>query len=162
VEFESDCANLVQMTVGLGMDRSVILAVVMDIKDIMGRRSSTLVRKIWREQNRIAHNLANYALKSRSSRVSFSIVPLCIRDLVLNDRYHCRFRSILLNKDGFLLKKILIGYSLASLVSVRFPEGVKFLVGLKNPRLLPCQNTDERPGLGHSYRAMVPRCKSRI
>jgi hypothetical protein len=106
VEFESDCANLVQMTVGLGMDRSVILAVVMDIKDIMGRRSSTLVRKIWREQNRIAHNLANYALKSRSSRVSFSIVPLCIRDLVLNDRYHCRFRSILLNKDGFLLKKI--------------------------------------------------------
>jgi hypothetical protein len=35
VEFKSDCANLVQMTADLGMDRSVILAVVTDIKDIL-------------------------------------------------------------------------------------------------------------------------------
>jgi hypothetical protein len=73
-----------------GIDRSVISAVTMDIKEILARRSSSLVWKIWREQNRIAHNLANYALKSRTSKVSFSFVLLCIQDLVLNDRYWCR------------------------------------------------------------------------
>jgi hypothetical protein len=89
VEFESDCANLVQMVADPSMDRSAILAVIIDIKEILARRPLSLVWKIWREQNRITHNLANYALKSRMCKVSFSFVPLCIQDLVLNDRYRC-------------------------------------------------------------------------
>jgi hypothetical protein len=38
VEFESDCANLVQMVADPSMDRSAILAMIIDIKEILARR----------------------------------------------------------------------------------------------------------------------------
>jgi hypothetical protein len=90
VVFESDCANLVQKMESKGMDRSVISAMIMDIKQGMASHASCTVRKIWREQNKIAHNLAKFALKTRRSQVSFSVVPPCIQDLVLFDRIHCQ------------------------------------------------------------------------
>jgi hypothetical protein len=52
-----------------------------------------MVQKTRREQNGIAHNLARFALKSRSSQISFSFVPLCIQDLVLSDRYRCMIQT---------------------------------------------------------------------
>jgi hypothetical protein len=89
VELEFDCANLVDKVESMGMDCSVISALIMDIKEVMAKRALCTVWKIWREQNQIAHNLAKFALKSRSSQVSFSFVPLCIQDLVFNDRFRC-------------------------------------------------------------------------
>jgi hypothetical protein len=89
VELEFDCANLVDKVESMGMDCSVISALIMDIKEVMAKRALCTVWKIRREQNQIAHNLAKFALKSRSSQVSFSFVPLCIQDLVFNDRFRC-------------------------------------------------------------------------
>jgi ribonuclease HI len=87
---ESDCVNIVVKIQSCEKDCSLLSAVNTDIKEDMVRRGSCRVQKIWREQNRIAHNLAYYALKSRSSQVSFSFVLLCVRDLVYNDQVQCR------------------------------------------------------------------------
>jgi hypothetical protein len=90
VVYESDCANLVHKVESKGMDRSVNSAVIMDIKQGLASRTSYTVRKIWMEQNKIAHNLAKFALKTRRSQVSFAVVPPCIQDLVVFDRIRCR------------------------------------------------------------------------
>jgi ribonuclease HI len=82
---ESDCANIITKVQSCEEDCSLLSAVITDINEIMVRRGACWVQKIWREQNMIAHNLGQYALKSRSSQVSFFFVPLCIRDLVYND-----------------------------------------------------------------------------
>jgi hypothetical protein len=71
-------------------DRSVIAAIIHDIKEAMGRRQQCSMKKICRHQNQIAHNLAQYGIKSRSSKVSFSSVPFCIQDLICNERHSCR------------------------------------------------------------------------
>lgn len=42
--------------------------------------------KVGREQNKITHGLAQLACRLTQSRVSFSVVPDCIQDLVLEDR----------------------------------------------------------------------------
>jgi ribonuclease HI len=86
---ESDSANLIQKVQSKGLDKSAIAAVIMDIKQKMEPRHQCSVHKIWREQNKIAHNLARFALKARTSQVSFSVVPPCIQDLVLMDRIRC-------------------------------------------------------------------------
>jgi hypothetical protein len=89
VELELDCANVVTKVNNNSRDRSVISAIICDIKKGMMTRGACLLRKIWREQNRTAHNLAQFALKSSTSRVSYFFVPFCILDLVYNDRYRC-------------------------------------------------------------------------
>jgi hypothetical protein len=90
VELETDYANIVMKIQRNTRDCSVLLAIVGFIKEGMTRRRACQIQKIWRDHNRIAHNLAHYALKSRCSRVSFSFVPLCIQDLVYNDRFRCQ------------------------------------------------------------------------
>jgi hypothetical protein len=74
VDLESDCANLVTKVNNNSRDQSVISAIICDIKEGMTTRGACLLRKIWREQNRTAHNLAQFALKSRSSQISYSFV----------------------------------------------------------------------------------------
>jgi hypothetical protein len=70
-------------------DGSVIAAIIYDIKEAMGRPQQCSVKKIHRQQNQIVHNLAQYAIKSCSSKVSFSSVPFCIQDLICNERQLC-------------------------------------------------------------------------
>jgi hypothetical protein len=65
-------------------DGSVIAAIIYDIKEAI-----CSVKKIHRQQNQIVHNLAQYAIKSCSSKVSFSSVPFCIQDLICNERQLC-------------------------------------------------------------------------
>jgi ribonuclease HI len=106
VEFETDCADLVRKVEGKGRDCSMISALILDIQEIMAKRVSCKVRKIWREQNMIVHNLAQFPSKPRTSQVvSFSFVPLCIQDLVLNDRSAVGTRLVLFNKGGILPHK---------------------------------------------------------
>jgi ribonuclease HI len=62
------------------LDRSEISGIISDIKEEVAKRQSCTVLKIWREQNKIAHNLAQFAIKSRTSKASFSFVPLCIQE----------------------------------------------------------------------------------
>jgi hypothetical protein len=69
VILDSDCANLILKVEGRDLDRSVLVAVIKDIKQGLSSRGACSVRKIWREENRIAHNLAKVALKSQSSEV---------------------------------------------------------------------------------------------
>jgi hypothetical protein len=57
----------------------MISALILDIRKLWLRESRARFGKIWREPNEIAHNLAQLA----------SYVPLCIQDLVLNERYRC-------------------------------------------------------------------------
>jgi ribonuclease HI len=91
IEIESDCTNLVEKVLSSSKDRSVYAVVIGDIKAGMALCDACLLRKIWREQNGIAHNLAKFAFKTHSMHLLFDFVPLCIQDLMLNDRYHCRY-----------------------------------------------------------------------
>jgi hypothetical protein len=90
VVLETDCSSLTSKLNGGVMDRSVTSALVLDIKEAMERRLSCSILKIERDQNRIAHNLAHFALKTHSSKPSFSFVSPCIQDLVYIDRSRCR------------------------------------------------------------------------
>jgi hypothetical protein len=58
VVFETDCAELVWKVEGMSRDCSMISALIGDIQEIVAKRGQCKVRKIWREQNMIAHNLA--------------------------------------------------------------------------------------------------------
>jgi hypothetical protein len=87
---EFDCANLILKVESRDLDCSILLAIIKDIKHDLVSRCACLVHKIWREGNKIVHNLAKNALKSRSSQVSSVIVPPCIQDLVLYDRTRCQ------------------------------------------------------------------------
>jgi hypothetical protein len=64
VHVESGCANIVEKVENGEGDCSVISAVLMDIKREMVQRGSCKVKKIWREENQIAHNLAKFAFKN--------------------------------------------------------------------------------------------------
>jgi hypothetical protein len=68
IELESDCANLVSKVQSINTDRSVLSPIINDIKGGMLSRGACTLRKIWREQNGITHNLAKFALKSLSSQ----------------------------------------------------------------------------------------------
>jgi hypothetical protein len=72
------------------IDRSTTSPLVMDIKEAMDMRFECSIVKIERDRNKIAHNLAHNALKTSSSKASFSLVPPCIQDLVYNDRSRCQ------------------------------------------------------------------------
>jgi hypothetical protein len=77
------------------VDRSESAALIADIKVAIRNRRSCVVVKVGRDQNDAAHKLAHHALLSRSSKSSFSFVPECIQDLVLNDRIRCQNPGIL-------------------------------------------------------------------
>jgi hypothetical protein len=93
VEFEPACESLITNVTSEDRDSSVISTLILDIKEFVDARESCKFRKIWKEHNRITHNLAQFALKSSSSCISFSSILLCIQDLVLSDRYRYRCRS---------------------------------------------------------------------
>jgi hypothetical protein len=91
VTIETDCSNIVTKVQSTGRDCSTLSSpIICDIKEIIGGQGDCQVQKVWREQNQIAHNLAKFSLKSRSSRVSTSVVPFCIQELVYCDRFQCR------------------------------------------------------------------------
>jgi ribonuclease HI len=87
VLIETDCATVVEKVNNPATDRSIIAPIISDIKIEASRRQVCRVIKTGRDQNRIAHNLAQFAMRTQSSKVSFSFVPNCIHDLVCNDRF---------------------------------------------------------------------------
>jgi hypothetical protein len=89
VDLETDCATVVTKVRSNDRDCSVISSIIGDIKEIMWSHGTCRIQKVWRVQNCIAHNLAQFALRSRTSRVSLSVISLCIQDLVYNDHSRC-------------------------------------------------------------------------
>nr|CAB3502844.1 unnamed protein product [Digitaria exilis] len=68
------------------LDRSMVVSLVHAIREEGSRLIDLLVVKCRREQNKVTHELAQLAIRSNHSRVSFSFVPGCIQDLVLSER----------------------------------------------------------------------------
>jgi hypothetical protein len=58
VEFEPDCESLIMNVTSEDRDSSVISMLILDIKEFVDAQESYKVRKIWKEHNRITHNLA--------------------------------------------------------------------------------------------------------
>jgi hypothetical protein len=108
VVVETDCSNRVSKVFAGIIDRSATSPLVMDIKEAMDRRFECSILKIGRDPNKIAHNLIHNALKTNSSKASFSLVPPRIQDLVYNDRSRCWgvSRYNVINGDFSLAKNI--------------------------------------------------------
>ena len=87
---ETDCASVAGKIKSNSVDKSLTSAVISNVKEEMARRHVCSVHKISRDQNKIAHVLAQFAVKSRTSKASFSFVPTCIQELVYQDRQRCR------------------------------------------------------------------------
>jgi hypothetical protein len=95
VVVETDCATIVSKAQCDARDYSGTSAIIGDLKEAMAQHGDCRIQKVRREQNRIAHNLVKFALKSRSSSMSFSVVPFCIQDLVSPDRSRYRTSDVL-------------------------------------------------------------------
>jgi ribonuclease HI len=87
---ETDCASVVEKANMKQADRSLISAVIHDIITEGGQRQSFRIYKGSREQNVVAHSLAQLAIRSRRSVVSFSFVPECVQKYVMLDRLAAR------------------------------------------------------------------------
>jgi hypothetical protein len=82
---EFDYAALVTKLNSSHQDRSIVASLNSDIKDEISQRSRISIVKIPRVKNRVAHDLAHFALISNRSQVSFSFILSCIQDLVANE-----------------------------------------------------------------------------
>jgi ribonuclease HI len=83
---ESDCSLLVEKINKKAMDRSVTAGLIQEIKQEFSTWRSPKVLKIGRDQNSTAHELAQHAVRSGSSQVSFSFIPSCIQEIILKEK----------------------------------------------------------------------------
>lgn len=88
VLLESDCASVVAKVLATE-DRSLVGAIIKDVKWEAALYPGFEMVKVERKQNRVAHELAQVACRLSQSRVSFSCVPDCVQDLVLSERLFC-------------------------------------------------------------------------
>ena len=83
---ESDCATVLEKIKSNNHDRSLISGLIHDIKLESSLRGWFNTSKISRGHNQIAHALAQIAMRSRQSKISFAFVPVSVRESVLVDR----------------------------------------------------------------------------
>ncbi|TVU49286.1 hypothetical protein EJB05_00593, partial [Eragrostis curvula] len=83
---ESDAALVVAKLKTDAPDRSLIAGLISDIREECRQLAEIEVCKIGRKQNAVAHSLAQLACRLGESRVSFSQVPDCIKDLIVAER----------------------------------------------------------------------------
>ncbi|TVU23717.1 hypothetical protein EJB05_26096, partial [Eragrostis curvula] len=79
---EADCLTVVEKINMNVPDRSIISHIISDIRSEMLQFRGFSVCKIGREQHKVAHKLAQWAIKSSSSRVSFVRYPECMSSLI--------------------------------------------------------------------------------
>ncbi|TVU21275.1 hypothetical protein EJB05_30902, partial [Eragrostis curvula] len=79
---ESDCSAVVEKVNMKTPDRSIVSAIIGDIQSEMWQFRAFRVCKVRREQNKVAHELAQWAIKSSSSKVSFVNFPECVESLI--------------------------------------------------------------------------------
>ncbi|XP_062186766.1 uncharacterized protein LOC133890399 [Phragmites australis] len=85
VIFESDCAAVIQGLSNSSLNRSHMGLVYREIKDLLNSLWGILIRKVNRECNRVAHELAQLAKRSAGSAVSHLHAPPCVSELLAND-----------------------------------------------------------------------------
>jgi len=85
VIMESDCSSCLAALGNQRIDRSIHASLVQDVKMIMTMLENVCLVKVTREQNRVAHELAQHARRVCSSAVWLGSVPSCIEHVVLQD-----------------------------------------------------------------------------
>lgn len=68
-----------------GIDRSIYASLVEDSKNIKRMLRNVCLVKINREQNKVAHELAQHARQAFGSEVWLTEIPRCIQHVVLLD-----------------------------------------------------------------------------
>jgi ribonuclease HI len=83
---ESDCSTVVGKLREAVLDRSLVGTVTCDALDATKDLMAVRFVKISREQNKVAHELAHFALRTTENRVSLEDIPDCIQPLVCSER----------------------------------------------------------------------------
>ncbi|CAN6163831.1 unnamed protein product [Urochloa humidicola] len=85
---ETDSTSCIALLKNAERDRSRLAAVVQDSKELMKELGQVKISKGTRDQNKIAHELAQHARRANSSAVWFAGIPSCIEHLLLD---RCNF-----------------------------------------------------------------------
>ena len=75
LKVESDCANLVSKLCNSEVDRSQISSIISDIQRLGDLFQAVGFKKIKREDNRVAHELARYSRVERCNGVLIGSAP---------------------------------------------------------------------------------------
>jgi hypothetical protein len=86
VLLESDCSTVIGKFQERCRDRSIISPVICDGLEAIKALSDVSFSRVSRELNRVAHELAHLAIRSKESRVSLVDIPDCIKSLVYSER----------------------------------------------------------------------------
>uniref|UniRef100_K3ZFI0 RNase H type-1 domain-containing protein n=1 Tax=Setaria italica TaxID=4555 RepID=K3ZFI0_SETIT len=78
----ADCSTIIDKLRKGGMDRSQVAPVIMDALHEGQQLRSLIFMKIGTEQNKVAHELAHLAIRSRQCCVSFLLFPECVHALI--------------------------------------------------------------------------------
>lgn len=82
---ELDCANLVSGLAASARDRSPLWCTLLEVKAMLALAQDYKIVKIPCEANRVAHCLAHYAIRSKSSVVWRFQAPQCVLELLRSD-----------------------------------------------------------------------------
>lgn len=82
VILESDCSNCIAALAKDDINRSIHANLVEDRKNIMRMMGNVRLVKVNREQNSVAHELAQHARRAFSSAVWLVGIPNCIQHVV--------------------------------------------------------------------------------
>jgi hypothetical protein len=82
---ESDCHSVVTKLCSKGWDRSSIWPIIEETQEVGGLLRSLVTIKISRVQNNLAHELAQFAIKSRECQCIFACFPEWVSSLSCKD-----------------------------------------------------------------------------
>ncbi|CAO2163808.1 unnamed protein product [Urochloa humidicola] len=82
---ETDCASVISKVTSKSPDRSVLGAIIEDIKQAARGFRCICFRGISREQNKVAHELAHLAIRRKENDVLVGGAPACVDPLICND-----------------------------------------------------------------------------
>jgi ribonuclease HI len=82
---ETDCASVVGKLQAANEDKSLIAPIIRDTLREARLLRGVSLRKIWREQNKVAHSLPQLAMRSGGYQVSFSNPPECVMNLICKE-----------------------------------------------------------------------------
>jgi len=83
--FKSDCTSVIQVVCRLGVDKSQLAFIVNDIKHVSRMLAEVRFQHVRREQNEIAHELAQLAKCTSHSAVWHVQVPQFVELLIAKD-----------------------------------------------------------------------------
>jgi 2-C-methyl-D-erythritol 4-phosphate cytidylyltransferase len=82
---ESDCLSAVLAACRPGVDKSQLAFIVNDIKHVSRMLAEVRFQYVRREQNEVAHELAQFAKRMSHSAVWHAQVPQCVESLIAKE-----------------------------------------------------------------------------